>query len=109
MDKGIGYRSGIFPDPDPGNPKRTDPDPQHCPAGSCTDPLYINLGGGILLSDLCGCVWVPWVPWAACVQARGAPEPCTLGSAGTAGHTPRSWDHWYSRITVSIFVEGNIF
>ena len=28
MDKGSG--SGIFPDPDPGDPKRPDPDPQHC-------------------------------------------------------------------------------
>ena len=28
MDKGSG--SGIFPDSDPGDPKRPDPDPQHC-------------------------------------------------------------------------------
>ena len=27
MDKGCG--SGIFPDPDPGDSKRQDPDPQH--------------------------------------------------------------------------------
>ena len=25
-----GSGSGIFPDPDPGDPKRPDPDPQHC-------------------------------------------------------------------------------
>ena len=30
MDKGSG--SGIFQDPDPGDPKRPDPDPQHCNA-----------------------------------------------------------------------------
>ena len=29
MDKGSGSGFCVFPDPDPGNPKRPDPDPQH--------------------------------------------------------------------------------